>query len=242
METKRKNDTIQSLRIGLSIIEVIAKEGRPLKVIEIQEKTQITKSNLYKYLNTLIQENFLFRDSETSMYHLGSKLIQYGFAAMGNQDILPIITPYLQSISVRTRSSVIFAVPTYNGPVIAKIWRSSQILNIGAELGTLLPPRSSSGKIFHAFSSKLMIDSWNKEKDLSLPENELEKIKKDKIAFANEPLISQISSVSIPILSFDKELIGIVTVVGFSTDIPSTPDSEFSQYLQEVQLEISGKF
>ena len=75
-----------------------------------------------------------------------------------------------------------------------------------------------------------------------MDEQELEQIKREKIAFANEPLIAQISSVSIPVLSFNNQLIGIITVVGFTSSIPKSLDEPLSRYLQSIQKEVSGHF
>ncbi|WKB36083.1 helix-turn-helix domain-containing protein [Terrilactibacillus sp. S3-3] len=81
MEVRKKGLTIQSLQIGIDIIDVISKQGKPLKFTDIQQLTQMTKSNLYKYLNTLVQTGLLYRDKASGHYTLGAKLIQYGMAA-----------------------------------------------------------------------------------------------------------------------------------------------------------------
>ena len=73
-------------------------------------------------------------------------------------------------------------------------------------------------------------------------DKEFHRIKEEKIAFAKEPLITSISSVSLSILSYSEELIGIITVVGFTTDIPSVITDSTSQYLLEMQKEISKTF
>lgn len=244
METKKSRDTIQSLSIGISILDAIAKAKRPLKITEIQEVTNVTKSNLYKYINTLVQDDLIFRDQNSGLYHLGSKLIQYGMTAMGNQDSVAIITPYLQSISEYTNNTALFAVPTFNGPVITKITRSNQILNIGAEIGTLLPPNSSSGKIFNIFAEQHKTKNWREKYHSSIIDDavEIETIRNEKIAFAKEPLVSGVSSVSLPILNYINELIGIITIVGFSSDIPKTTKDSLSKYLQNMQMEISKNF
>ncbi|WP_138415970.1 IclR family transcriptional regulator [Aquibacillus sediminis] len=243
METKKKKDTISSLSTGISILDVIVQAKKPLKITDIQEETKVTKTNLYKYINTLMQDDLIFRD-ENGLYHLGSKLIQYGMTAIGNQDILVSISPYLQSISEHTNNSALFSVPTFNGPVIAKINRSNQILNIGAEIGTLLPPNSSTGKIFTIFADHQKTKSWKEKHDISEHNHaeETKTIRKEKIAFAENPLISEISSVSIPILNYTNELIGIISVVGFSSDIPKTLQDPVSEYLQTMQSKISMDF
>ena len=160
IEIKKNGSTIQSLQIGIGIIDVIVNNGKPMKFPEIQEKTKMTKSNLYKYMNTLTQLELLIRENSTGLYHLGPKLIQYGTTAIGKQDVVELVTPYLQTISQHTNCSVLFAVGTTNGPVIARIWSPDQILNIGAQIGTLLPPNSSSGKIFNVFYNNQITENW----------------------------------------------------------------------------------
>jgi DNA-binding IclR family transcriptional regulator len=244
IEITNKGATIQSLQIGVGIIDVIVNNGKPMKFPEIQEKTKMTKSNLYKYMNTLTQLDLLTRQNSTGLYHLGPKLIQYGTTAIGNQDVVELVTPYLQTISQHTNCSVLLAVGTTNGPVIAKIWSPDQILNIGAQIGTLLPPNSSSGKIFNVFYNNHITDNWRIKAEPSMTDEDKEfhKIKEEKIAFTKEPLITSISSVSLPILSYSKELIGIITVVGFTPDIPTAITDPLSQYLLKKQEELSKTF
>lgn len=247
METVKSGSTIQSLQVGMSIVDTLASTGNPLRFSDIQEATNITKSNLYKYLNTLTQLDLLYRDKTTGLYQLGSKLIQYGMAAIGQQDVATRVTPYLQEISHHSSCTVLFTVWTYNGPVIAKIWNSNQLLNIGAQMGTLLPPSSSSGKIFESFldssiTSEWLLNATNEPTKSWLSDSERQSIEKQKIAFAKEPLVPAVSSTSIAILNYNNELLGAVTVVGFTADIPTSPAEELSQYLIQMAKDISKNF
>ncbi len=243
MKIEKSNSTIQSLQIGISIVDFIYKQGGPQRFTEIQEATGITKSNLYKYLNTLTQLDFLYREKKTNMYHLGSRLIQYGTAAIGHNDLSMKITPFMQQISVYTKCTVIFSVWTYRGPITAKIWTSNQAINIGAQLGSLLPPSSSAGKIFTAFLDRKLTQNWLEEhsnNDAFISEEEMDTIRRNKIAFAKEPLVPSISSVSIPIFDFGNELAGVLGVVGFNENIPTCPGDLISKYLIDCHKEISN--
>jgi DNA-binding IclR family transcriptional regulator len=221
MEIVKTGSTIQSLQIGMSIIDLLASQRTPLRFSDIQELTEITKSNLYKYLNTLTQLELLYRDKTTGMYHLGSKLIQYGMAAIGNEDVTSRITPYLQEISHHTSCTVLFSVWTYDGPITAKIWNSNQNLNIGAQLGTRL--RNVTGSFLNET-------------------NEYDGIRKYKIAFAKEPLVPSVSSMSIPVFNYNSELLGAITAVGFTENIPDHYEDPLSVYLRKSCLEISNIF
>jgi DNA-binding IclR family transcriptional regulator len=247
MEIVKSGSTIQSLQIGMSIIDLLASQRNPLRFSDIQESTEITKSNLYKYLNTLTQLELLYRDKTTGMYSLGSKLIQYGMAAIGNEDVTSRITPYLQEISHHTSCTVLFSVWTYDGPITAKIWNSNQNLNIGAQLGTRLPPSSSSGKVFTVFQDSSITADWiEKDNNVSAAflrgTKEYQAIQKNKIAFAKEPLVPSVSSMSIPIFNYNAELLGAITAVGFTESIPDHYEDPLSQYLRKSFLEISNIF
>ncbi|MFJ5758432.1 IclR family transcriptional regulator [Neobacillus sp. NPDC093182] len=249
MEAIKKGTTIQSLEVGMSVIESIAKQGRPIKFSDIQELTQITKSNLYKYLNTFTQLGILYRNKDTGEYVLGSKLIEYGMAAVDQENVIDRVSPFLHEINVKSSNTVLFSTWTQNGPMIVKDFNNNRGLNIGAQIGTFLPIRSATGKVFMAFMEDQKIREWKAKEfiqisseEISQLEGECESVRKKEIAFAREPLVSSVSSVSIPVLNYKKQLLGAVTVVGFSEFIPQNENNELSRYLLDLSKEISGSF
>ncbi|WP_419954051.1 IclR family transcriptional regulator [Neobacillus niacini] len=249
MEMIKKGTTIQSLEVGMGIVDSIAKQGRPLKFSEIQELTQITKSNLYKYLNTFTQLGLLFRYKDTGEYVLGSKLIEYGMAAVDQENVIDRISPYLHEINDKFSSTVLFSSWTHNGPMIIKDYNKNRGINIGAQIGTILPIRSASGKVFMAYMEEQMIREWKEKEFMQIPleklsqlEAECKIIREKEIAFAREPLVPSVSSVSIPVLNYQRKLLGSITVVGFSETIPQDENNELSQFLLSISKELSAGF
>jgi DNA-binding IclR family transcriptional regulator len=249
MEVIKKGTTIQSLEVGMGIVEKIAKQGRPLKFSDIQELTQITKSNLYKYLNTFTQLGILYRYKDTGEYVLGSKLIEYGMAAVDQENVIDRISPFLHEINEKFSSTVVFSSWTQNGPMIVKELNNYRGINIGAQIGTILPIRSASGKVFMTFMDEQMIHEWKVKEFMQIPqelagllEDECKSIREKEIAFAREPLVPSVSSISIPVFNYRKKLLGTVTVVGFHEAIPQNEDHELSHFLLGISKEISGTF
>ncbi|WP_066072567.1 IclR family transcriptional regulator [Neobacillus soli] len=249
MEAIKKGTTIQSLQIGMGIIESIAKQGKPLKFTDIQDLTQITKSNLYKYLNTFTQLGILYRRKDTGEYVLGSKLIEYGMAAVDQENVIDRISPFLHEINEKSSSTVLFSRWTQNGPMILKDINTNRGFNIGAQIGTLLPIRSATGKVFMAFMDEQIIHDWKANEFKQIPpekvsqlEDECRFVMEHGIAFAREPLVSSVSSVSFPVFNYKKELLGAVTVAGFSEFIPKNENHELSHYFIQISKEISGCF
>lgn len=249
MNHEKNPAMIGSLQIGLGIIDIIACQTLPLKFTEIQEISQITKSNLYKYLNTLTHLELLYKDKKTGAYSLGSKIISYGMAAIGQQDLIAKAAPFLQESSRHTSLTTLLAVWTHSGPVVANIWNANSGLNIGAQIGTRLPVLSSSGKIFSTFHTPSIVEEWKQTEFQMLPDSqkeallaEEETIRSQMISFANEPLVLHVSSASVPIFNYNNDLIGCFTLVGFSEIVPQHIKEEYSQHLLKVSKEISNIF
>ena len=246
MTKPKKGTQIQSLLVGFSIIDVLAKHPKPLKFNDIQHKTKITKSNLYKYLNTLTSLGVLYRDREDGTFSLGTTLIKYGMSAVNREDIVNKIKPFLEEINLKLKETTLFTVWTNEGPMIVKMIHSSSGLNLGGQVGTILPIHSAAGKLFAAYRNDPISRNWkekeyeklNKHKITEL-ESKFEEIRNRKIAFATEALATFVSSVAIPIFRYDHEIIGSIVVVGFEKTIPMHPNDKLSQYLLGKGNEIS---
>ncbi|WP_256238637.1 helix-turn-helix domain-containing protein [Bacillus sp. EB600] len=110
----------------MGVLDFIAHQAKPCKFTEIEEQTQITKSNLYKYLHTFTQLGILYRDRESGAYVLGSRLIEYGMAALDQENVLDRISPYLELLNIRTLNTVLFSIWTQNGPMVIKMFNITQ--------------------------------------------------------------------------------------------------------------------
>lgn len=241
--------TIGSLALGIQIIDVVTQSDYPLRFSDIQEQTGISKSNLYKYLNTLIQLDLLYRDQKTSSYSLGYKFLEYGNAAMQNGDFIERLTPYFKELSHLTNMTTLLSLWVNDSPVITNIWNTNFGLSIGAQVGTKLPINSSTGKIFAAYANSLEITNWIEAQqnelanfDIAAFQRELKGIRKNRFSFAHEPLVRHVSSIGLPILNYKNELVGAITVVGFEEDVPTDTSSEMMQQIIDMSKEMSAVY
>lgn len=246
MTETKKGTQIQSLMVGFRIIDLLAKKANPLKFNEIHHETQISKSNLYKYLNTLTSLGILYRSKETGAYSLGTTLIKYGMSAVNKENIVDKVNPYLQEINLELKETTLLTTWTDEGPMIVKMIHSSSGLNLGGQVGTILPIYSAAGKLFAAFKSGPIFLQWkeqeykkiNTEQRKAL-EKELEKIRNQHIAFASSALANYVASVAIPIFNYNNEIVGSIVVVGFEQTIPAKISDQRSEYLLQKGREIS---
>lgn len=237
---------IQSLQVGLSIIEVISQKNRPLKYNDIYKELSISKNNLYKYLNTLTALGMLHRNPFSGEYFIGPKLAEYGFQAIDQENIIEQITPYLKQLRDETNETVLYACNTEQGPLVVKMLHNTQTLNVGAQIGTRLPLFSSTGKLVYTYPTEIM-EEWKKEEFAKLDKTQQEELLTDqahieqhRVAFASEPITPSVSSVAVPILNFNQFVVGTVTVVGFTHRIPQTLDDPMTQFIKQKGMEMSS--
>lgn len=240
------NTTIGSLGLGVQIIDVVAKSDIPLRFSDIQERTGMSKSNLYKYLNTLTQLDLLYRDKRRGGFALGYKFLEYGSAAMQNVDYIGRLTPFFREVSTEYNMTSLLVTWVNDAPIITNIWNTNYGVNLGAQMGTKLPLMSSAGKIFAAYANSREVTNWIAQESASLEEfdmsafqRELKETRKEKYAYSFEPLTQHTSSLSFPIVDFKEEIIASLTLVGFSEDVTNTIESGIVKEIIDISIEMS---
>lgn len=242
-----KENKIQSLEIGLKLLETIATHKEPLKFSEIQNITSMTKSNLYKYLTTLHDFGAIQRNPDNT-YSLGHKLIKLGNIAQGQSPLVEVVMPYLKNISEETGLTALLAVPSAGGPLVSYISDTLYGINIGAQIGTNLPINTSTGVVCATFRNDLL-QPWFDSELSKLNEDgqkqlllDMEMTRKLYYASKTEPLVSHVSSFSVPILNYEEQLLGAITIVGYTKTVPNNENHPTSQYIMNIGMEISSYY
>ncbi|MFJ8065462.1 IclR family transcriptional regulator [Psychrobacillus sp. NPDC096426] len=246
---ENKQRIIQSLQTGLGLLEMIAKERKPMKFTDIQHLSNMTKSNLHKYLTTFIQSGFLYRDPVTYTYKLGNKLVEIGNVAQGDTSIIKIADPYMKAFTEETGLTALIAIPSLEGPLVKEIWSVTYGIDIGAQNGTTLPLISSTGYIFYAFKDGIQQIKWIDQSNKTLLNQtqhaflqEIEQVKEQLFVAKTEPLKEHISSCSVPVFNFQQELIAAITAVGYKNLIPNNHHHPTAQKMLVLSQKLSNYF
>jgi len=93
----------QTLMRGLDVLEALAQET--LGHIELAERLGLTKSTAHRLASALVDRGYLaFRPREG--YRLGPKLLELGFLAQAQADLVQIARPHLDELSRTTGDTV----------------------------------------------------------------------------------------------------------------------------------------
>ncbi|TCP36589.1 IclR family transcriptional regulator [Sphingomonas sp. BK235] len=93
----------QTLMRGLDLIEAVAQGS--LNIAEIAERLGLTKSTAYRLASALVDRGYLGAAPRAG-YRLGPKLLELGFVAQGQVDIIQAARPHIEALSARSEDTV----------------------------------------------------------------------------------------------------------------------------------------
>lgn len=111
-------------------------EGQTLK--EISDGIKLPKSTALKILNTLCEQNLIWRTDDTKKYYFGTELIGYGERAVADFNINRIALPYLKYLRDETKETVNLGIEQNNKVVFLQRLESPQSINVKSRIGSKL--------------------------------------------------------------------------------------------------------
>ena len=97
--TNKRNPSVQSVERAIDILESFSAEEPGLGVGELSRRVSLPKSTVFRLLTTLESRGFIAQNSETSLYHLGVKLIPLVNSVFVYSDLRRTARPHLRSLA-----------------------------------------------------------------------------------------------------------------------------------------------
>ncbi len=146
---------VQSVEIGVKLLEVIAAAGGSLSLKAIGEGARMPSSQAHRYLASFIRSGLVRQEPVSGRYDLGELALRLGLAALARLDSHQIAGEALQHLTTTLNLTALLVVWGPSGPVIVRWSRSSPPLVASLTVGSLLPATSSaSGRVLVAFTPR----------------------------------------------------------------------------------------
>jgi DNA-binding IclR family transcriptional regulator len=97
----------QTLMRGLDVIEAVSQET--LALPELAERLGLSKSTAHRLASALVDRGYL-AFTPRSGYRLGPKLLELGFLAHAQADLIQVARPHLEELAAATEDTVHFGV------------------------------------------------------------------------------------------------------------------------------------
>jgi DNA-binding IclR family transcriptional regulator len=153
MSAEKRDNTVQSLRNGLSVLTVLADADQGLGITDLSRQLKLAKGSISRLVATLVEQGFVVRHPLTAKYRLSTKLWELGIKAVAGLDLRDVARPVLERLHEATQETVHITILTEEGQMVFldKI-DSTKAIRPNVQLGAPHPSYcTANGKAILAF-------------------------------------------------------------------------------------------
>ena len=170
--TKANKNGVQSLEIGLSILDILIDRSSPMMLKDIAQAMQMHPAKCHRYLVSLIRKNYA-QQLNDGRYGLGDRVNAIGHTGFNQNNIVERLTQVANEIEDTLNCAVQIAKWFNEGPIIIQSVEPDSPISIITRIGSRMPlTTSATGQLFASYQpdtliKPLVIAEWDtKEKEI----------------------------------------------------------------------------
>lgn len=219
------NSVASTLANGLKVLEYVALYGlkKGITLQEITNSLEMHRSNVFRYLKTLVNSGWLEYDTETCRYRIGIKPIQIAGSSLNQLDLRAIAHPFLKELVDETCLAIHLGVLNGSSIVYIDKVENNSPIQMRSRPGMMAPAHCTAmGKVLLATFSTQKVDALVGEELHSYTPNtittiselleDLKNIRERGYAIDNEENEMGIGCVAAAIFGYENIAIGAVSL------------------------------
>ncbi|WP_227685991.1 IclR family transcriptional regulator [Psychrobacter aquimaris] len=212
--TNKSQNGVQSLEIGLSVLDVLIDHNEPMMLKDIAQVMQMHPAKCHRYLVSLIRKNYA-RKLDDGRYGLGDRvntLAAFGHSGFSQNNILERLTHIANEIKDTLNCGVQIAKWFSEGPIIIQSVEPDSPISIITRIGSRMPlTTSATGQLFASYQSDEVIQplvtaEWQNDNEAIITEkwqnfSHLQaKIRTQGYATVTGDMLMGINAITIPVI------------------------------------------
>jgi DNA-binding IclR family transcriptional regulator len=196
---------------ALRVLETLAASDRPRSVAELAEALELSKSNVYRLLDTLHEADYVSRVNGRNTFELSLKMWHLGAKVTARLDIKTAALPYLSELRDKTQETARLTVLHGHHGVCIEQVETEHPMRVQTPIGgALLLYCSATGKAMLAYQSHAFVEEVAASLQAFMPATlppkeallaELTQIRKDGFAINRGERVSGVCGVAAPIFN-----------------------------------------
>jgi IclR family transcriptional regulator, KDG regulon repressor len=242
---------MDAINKAFEILEVFLKNEDELSITDISDLTKISSSTAHRITSILVERGYIEQKRKRGKYSLSSqKLVDILGIIRRRLKIRIIALPYLNELSQIVDETVEMALRSGQIAFNLEAVNTNHILNLLPESNTFNLYSTGVGKIFLAYMSERDLQDYLSKVQLvsRTPytitriddlKKELNKIKRNGIAFDNEEHELGLRMVAAPVMDWEGNVVAAIGVLGYSRRISKQRMTELAPTVKEYAAKIS---
>lgn len=219
-------ESSEVLSRALDLLAQFERESSRLSLIELAERTGLSKQAILRLTRTFVQHGFL-RRLEDGAWELGPSLARLGDHYRAKQDLGAIIEPALKRLAQTNQETASYYAQDGDERVCTYRHNSPRQLRHHTELGQRYPmDKGACGHVLRAFS--------NAEGPA------FEKIRRDGYCLGLGERDPDVAGLAVPIRTFDGTVIGAIVVSGLVTRFQGETLERYRESILAIGTEVSA--
>lgn len=253
MPPQKPEPITRAVARAVTILHSFSEDRPELGVTELSQLTGIDKSTVYRLLNTLQQGRLVEKNPSSGKYRLGLGLLRLAGLVQRHLDLPRVARPYLQHLAELSQETVNLSVMTDDDQVINidGIPSPHMVRNVGWKGRVMAAHAVSGGKAMLAFLPEEHTERLIRRglprftprtiTDADRFRQELDQVRQQGYAIAEEELETGLSAVAAPIYNQDGEVVAIISVSGPSFRLPTERLHELGRATKEAADAVSAQ-
>jgi len=236
---------------ALEVLDQVAAFGRPVKFSELLAGSAFPKPTLYRFVQTLTNQQMLSYEPGRQTYGPGLRLVRLAHAAWEQSTLAPLARPHIDALSRAVGETVHLAQLDHAQVLYIDKRNAGNPVQMYSQAGKVGPAYCTGvGKVMLAFSDATLVDTIIEQQSfhvftphtLSTPEalrDELQKIKANGYGFDREEHEPGIICVAVPILTENGRVLGALSVTSTTSRTNLAGLEGYVPILQETAEKIA---
>ncbi|MGD6943194.1 IclR family transcriptional regulator [Cytobacillus gottheilii] len=243
---------VQSLERALTLLNVLSEYPNGIQITRLAEQVGLSKSTVHRLLSTLIDMNYVSKDTETDKYKIGFQIIYISRNVLNNIELIPISKPFLKKLSSDVNETIHLCMEDKGEVVYIDKIESNQTIRMYSRIGSRAPMYCTGvGKVLLSGKDQEQFEEIAAKTDfITRTENtirsrdelkrEVETIRAQGYALDNIENEEGIRCIAAPIYDYTGKIIASFSISGPSSRITMERiDDELQNKIQETARNIS---
>lgn len=248
----RNDKGVRAVETALRVLEVVADTDSGIGVSAIAQQLGLTKSGIFRHLQTLLQGGYILQDAENAAYRLGPRAFALSRRVPETASLASIAEGPMRDLRDAFGLSVVFGLPTHNGIFVLKTMASTTPIEIGVRTGSELALHASAqGKVVLAFGRAELRNQLRYRKldaitpstivDQRALDREIAQVRSNGFAVAPGEVLAGINAIAVPVFQRPGYLAGSLAIVGSIQHVEAVPPADMIATLKAAARRIEQK-